>query len=204
MLTVANRIIVHHHGRSTILGHGQKQVCFITTTSLWCGQVVFSEDGDDDGRPTALSMGSIDINNEGTIVTCHSGESLSQAKLQNSNVQDLGPNNFLSPGLIDVHTHISALGRDWDGYTSATKAAAAGGITTVLGKPLNSIPAMTTLQAVELEREEAKSSELFVNVGLWGGVLPGQNSGELQRLLAFSFIFGLKAFLAPLPPAAGY
>lgn len=111
----------------------------------------------------------------------------------------------LSPGLVDVHVHISALGhRNWEGYASATQAASAGGITTVVGMPLNSVPATTTPEAVQWERDAAEADDLYSNVALWGGVVPGNcNETDLNRLLK-SGVAGLKAFLSPLPPAAGF
>jgi allantoinase len=105
--------------------------------------------------------------------------------------------------MIDVHAHISALGRNWEGYETATKAAAAGGITTLMGMPLNSVPSTTTLEAVQLEKEQAARESLYVDVGLWGGAVPG-NLLSLHALLESPYIFGLKAFLAPLPATAGY
>lgn len=164
-------------------------------------------------------MGSIDIGDDGEengkVLACHPNESLSQTRERrrrlspssNTDVSDLGLDFVLSPGLIDVHTHISALGRNWEGYTTATKAAAAGGITTIMGMPLNSIPSTTTLEAVELEKGQASThSEMFVDVGLWGGVVPEnlESVDILKSLIDSPYIFGLKAFLAPLPPAAGY
>jgi allantoinase len=112
----------------------------------------------------------------------------------------------LSPGLIDVHTHISSLGRDWEGYTTATQAAAAGGVTTVIGMPLNSLPPTCSVAEVEQELEEARASELFVDVGLWGGVLPetADLTEQLSDLLGHPNVLGLKAFLSPLPAGAGY
>jgi len=111
----------------------------------------------------------------------------------------------LSPGLMDVHVHISALGgNDWEGYASATRAASAGGITTIVGMPLNSVPATTTPETVQWERDAAKAVDLYANVALWGGVVPGNcNETDLNRLLE-SGVAGLKAFLSPLPPAAGF
>ena len=112
------------------------------------------------------------------------------------------------PGLIDVHTHISELGRDWEGYRSATRAAAAGGITTLMGMPLNSIPATTSVESLELEVDAACGTSLMADVGLWGGAVP-ENTTSDEGLVQLSSLldagcFGLKAFLAPLPPSAGY
>jgi allantoinase len=177
-----------------------------TKTTLWCGNVVFGETNEASSTSSKprLQQGSIDIEN-GTIVGCHPGEEWSEAQARNPNgTQNLGSTRtVLAPGMIDVHTHISALGRNWEGYETATKAASAGGITTLMGMPLNSIPSTTTLEAVDLEREQAAKEPLFVDVGLWGGVVP-ENLHQIQELLKSPYIFGLKAFLAPLPPAAGY
>ena len=112
------------------------------------------------------------------------------------------------PGLIDVHTHISELGRDWEGYHSATRAAAAGGITTLMGMPLNSIPATTSVESLALEIDAACRTSLMADVGIWGGAVP-ENTTSDEGILQLSSLldagcFGLKAFLAPLPASAGY
>ena len=117
-------------------------------------------------------------------------------------------NLCLSPGLIDVHTHISSLGRNWEGYSTATEAAAAGGITTIIGMPLNSLPPTVSIDEVEQELEcaNSESTDLHVDVGLWGGVLP-ETAGQKQQLsglLSHPNVLGLKVFLSPLPKGAGY
>ena len=117
-------------------------------------------------------------------------------------------NLCLSPGLIDVHTHISALGRNWEGYSTATAAAAAGGITTIIGMPLNSIPPTVSIDEVEQELEcaNSESTDLHVDVGLWGGVLPetASQKQQISDLLSHPNVLGLKVFLSPLPAGAGY
>jgi allantoinase len=164
-----------------------------------------------------VTPGSIDVRN-GSIVACRPHESHRQAtqRVGHDNVIDLGESYCLMPGLVDVHTHISAVGRTWEGYDSATQAAAAGGVTTLLNMPLNSMPPVTTLAAVAAERDAAAQADLCVDVGLWGGVLPSSLSSSLEpqpsadnedplgALVACDSIFGIKAFLAPLPPTAGY
>jgi len=186
----------------------QQSSRWLSTTTLWCEQIVFGQSHPRSSEHN-VQRGSIDIDrNTGTITACHPGEDWSQAQARNPNgSQHLGSGKaagtVLSPGWIDVHTHISALGRNWEGYETATMAAAAGGITTLMGMPLNSIPSTTTLEAVEMEREQAAKERLFVDVGLWGGVVPG-NLHQIHELLESPCVFGLKAFLAPLPPAAGY
>jgi allantoinase len=97
------------------------------------------------------------------------------------------------PGLVDTHVHINEPGRtDWEGFATATRAAAAGGITTLIEMPLNSIPATTTVAAYQ-EKLEATSGKLHVDTGFWGGVVPG-NVSELRGLWEAG-VFGFKCFL---------
>lgn len=99
------------------------------------------------------------------------------------------------PGLVDSHVHINQPGRtEWEGFTSATEAAAAGGITTLVDMPLNSIPPTTTVAALE-EKLASALGNCRVDVGFLGGVVPG-NSDELARLHATGVV-GFKCFLAP-------
>ena len=99
------------------------------------------------------------------------------------------------PGLVDTHVHINDPGRaDWEGFDTATHAAAAGGITTLVDMPLNSIPATTTVAALEAKRRAA-AGRCHVDVGFWGGVVPG-NAAELEPL-ARAGVLGFKCFLSP-------
>jgi allantoinase len=99
------------------------------------------------------------------------------------------------PGLVDTHVHINEPGRtDWEGFETATRAAAAGGVTTLIDMPLNSIPATTTAAALETKQTAARK-KCWVNVGFWGGVVPG-NTSEL-RALHQAGAFGFKCFLVP-------
>ncbi|TFC03948.1 allantoinase AllB [Cryobacterium adonitolivorans] len=101
----------------------------------------------------------------------------------------------LQPGIIDTHVHVNEPGRtDWEGFGSATRAAAAGGVTTIIDMPLNSIPPTTTVPALELKRAAA-APQATVNVGFWGGAIPG-NLGSLEPLHDAG-VFGFKAFLSP-------
>src|ERR1022692_250820 len=85
------------------------------------------------------------------------------------------------PGLVDAHVHINEPGRThWEGFETATRAAAAGGVTTLIEMPLNSIPATTTAAAYE-QKIAAAQGKLHVNTGFWGGVVPG-NTSELEPL----------------------
>jgi allantoinase len=97
------------------------------------------------------------------------------------------------PGLVDTHVHINEPGRtDWEGFSTATRAAAAGGITTLIEMPLNSIPATTSTVAFQ-DKILASSGKLFVDTGFWGGLVPG-NTSELRGLWDAG-CFGFKCFL---------
>ena len=101
----------------------------------------------------------------------------------------------LLPGLVDTHVHVNEPGRtDWEGFATATRAAAAGGITTIVDMPLNSIPATTTAAALR-EKVRAMAGKVHVDAGLWGGAVPG-NTGELEGL-AEAGALGFKCFLSP-------
>ena len=85
------------------------------------------------------------------------------------------------PGLVDTHVHINEPGRaDWEGFEHATRAAAAGGVTTLVDMPLNSIPPTTTVEALEAKRAR-RAGDAHVDVAFWGGVVPG-NAGDLEPL----------------------
>jgi allantoinase len=102
---------------------------------------------------------------------------------------------MLLPGLVDTHVHINDPGRaEWEGFEHATKSAAAGGVTTLVDMPLNSIPSTTDVRALEAKREAAKG-RCHVDVGFWGGVVPG-NVDSLEAL-ARAGVLGFKCFLCP-------
>jgi allantoinase len=99
------------------------------------------------------------------------------------------------PGLVDTHVHINDPGRaDWEGFEHATRAAAAGGVTTLVDMPLNSIPPTTTVNGLKQKRAAARG-RCYVDVGFWGGVVPG-NAGDLAPL-ARAGVLGFKCFLCP-------
>jgi allantoinase len=105
----------------------------------------------------------------------------------------LADGEVLLPGLVDTHVHINEPGRtEWEGFDTGTRAAAAGGVTTVIDMPLNSIPATTTVDALAVKRDCA-SAQAHVDVGFWGGAVPG-NAHELEALHAAG-VFGFKCFL---------
>ncbi|MEO5783318.1 MAG: allantoinase AllB [Ginsengibacter sp.] len=97
------------------------------------------------------------------------------------------------PGVIDPHVHINEPGRtEWEGFNTATKAALAGGITTLVDMPLNSSPVTTTANAFDKKLAAAKD-QLHTNCGFWGGVIPG-NENEIEPLIEKG-VLGFKAFL---------
>ena len=103
--------------------------------------------------------------------------------------------SVLMPGLVDSHVHVNEPGRAaWEGFETATRAAAAGGVTTIIDMPLNSVPPTTTLAGLS-EKRSAAAGKCWVDVGFWGGVVPG-NESELGALHAAG-VAGFKCFLVP-------
>ncbi|MEO9324280.1 allantoinase AllB [Nocardioides sp. C4-1] len=99
------------------------------------------------------------------------------------------------PGVVDTHVHVNEPGRThWEGFATATRAAALGGVTTIVDMPLNSIPPTTTVAGLEAKRA-ATTGQLAVDVGLWGGAVPG-NLADLEPLWEHG-VFGFKCFLSP-------
>jgi allantoinase len=106
---------------------------------------------------------------------------------------EAGEGSVIMPGLVDTHVHVNEPGRtDWEGFATATRAAAAGGVTTIVDMPLNSIPATTTLAGLNAKLEAA-GGKCSVDVAFWGGVVPG-NTGELAKLWDAGVV-GFKCFL---------
>jgi len=106
---------------------------------------------------------------------------------------DLADDEVLLPGLVDTHVHVNEPGRtEWEGFDTATAAAAAGGVTTILDMPLNSIPPTTTLAALE-EKRAIAAPQARVDVGFWGGAIP-DNLADLAPLHEAG-VFGFKCFL---------
>jgi allantoinase len=107
-------------------------------------------------------------------------------------VHDAG-DSVVMAGLVDTHVHVNEPGRaEWEGFETATRAAAAGGVTTLLDMPLNSIPATTTVDALERKRAVARG-RCYVDVGFIGGVVPG-NAADLAPL-AQAGVLAFKCFL---------
>src|SRR5438552_5062080 len=101
--------------------------------------------------------------------------------------------SVVMPCNIDAHVHVNEPGRtEWEGYATATRAAAAGGVTTIVDMPLNSIPPTTTVAGFE-EKLAAAEGKCTVDVGFWGGAVPG-NTAELAPLIEGG-VRGFKCFL---------
>jgi allantoinase len=101
--------------------------------------------------------------------------------------------DVLLPGLVDTHVHVNEPGRTaWEGFATATRAAAAGGITTIVDMPLNSIPSTTTVAALDDKRDAARG-QCAIDVAFWGGVVPG-NAAQLPALVKRG-VRGFKCFL---------
>ncbi|MEJ2856282.1 MULTISPECIES: allantoinase AllB [unclassified Saccharothrix] len=114
-------------------------------------------------------------------------------ELSGDRVVELGDDEVLLPGLVDTHVHVNDPGRsEWEGFPTATRAAAAGGVTTVVDMPLNSLPPTTSVDALEVKRKAADGN-VHVDVGFWGGIVPG-NRADL-RPLHDAGVFGFKCFL---------
>jgi allantoinase len=129
------------------------------------------------------------------------------ADLRGHTELELADDEVLLAGVVDSHVHVNDPGRtEWEGFTSATRAAAAGGVTTIIDMPLNSIPPTVDVPALELKRDTARD-QAWVDVGFWGGAVPG-NLTELRGLFEHG-VFGFKCFLLhsgvdefpPLTPA---
>ena len=115
------------------------------------------------------------------------------AELDAEEVVELGDDEVLIPGLVDTHVHVNEPGRtEWEGFATATRAAAAGGVTTIVDMPLNSIPPTVDVEALAVKRRVA-ADQAYVDVGFWGGAVPG-NVPDL-RGLHDAGVFGFKCFL---------
>ncbi len=107
-------------------------------------------------------------------------------------VKDAG-DAVVMPGVVDTHVHVNEPGRtEWEGFASATRAAAAGGVTTLVDMPLNSIPPTTTVANL-MTKAAAMEGRIAVDVGLWGGAIPG-NAGDLRAMLGAGAL-GFKCFM---------
>ena len=110
-----------------------------------------------------------------------------------SEIVEAQDNSLVMAGLVDTHVHINEPGRtNWEGFATATRAAAAGGVTTLVDMPLNSIPPTTTVNGLK-EKLAAARSQCYVDTAFWAGVVPG-NTVELESLVRAGVV-GFKCFL---------
>ena len=138
--------------------------------------------------PDGEGSGSVGVR-DGKIVAVGPLESAFDA----ARVVELAADEVLLPGLVDTHVHINDPGRaEWEGFETATRAAAEGGITTLLDMPLNSLPPTTDVDALEFKRKAA-GNRVHVDVGFWGGAVD-DNLAELRGLHEAG-VFGFKCFL---------
>lgn len=142
--------------------------------------------GERDEPEQALAIG---VSN-GRIEALHPVDTPATART----VLELGSDVVVLPGLVDSHVHVCEPGHtDWEGFATATRAAAAGGVTTLADMPIDSVPATVTAQALAIKRSAA-GGQCHVDVGFWGGVVPG-NLDSLEPLHEAG-VLGFKCFLA--------
>jgi len=143
-----------------------------------------------DGRIAEISDGALESDLDSDLDSAPDGKVV--APLDGPLVT-LAEDEVLLPGIVDTHVHVNEPGRtEWEGFASATRAAVAGGVTTIIDMPLNSIPATTTVAALAIKRAVA---HVQIDTGFWGGAVP-ENLGSLAPLHEAG-VFGFKAFLTP-------
>ncbi|KAL0353097.1 UNVERIFIED_CONTAM: Allantoinase [Sesamum angustifolium] len=145
--------------------------------------------------PSAVISGAVEVKG-GKIKSIVEGDDW-RANTWTKQVIDYGE-AVIMPGLIDVHAHLDDPGRtEWEGFPSGTRAAAAGGITTLIDMPLNNFPSTVSEETLKLKTKAAQG-RIFVDVGFWGGLVPENafNATSLERLLEAGAL-GLKSFMCP-------
>lgn len=145
--------------------------------------------------PQGVISGAVEIKGEKIISLVKEADWFGHAKTEK--VVDFG-DTVVMPGLIDVHVHLDDPGRaEWEGFPSGTRAASAGGITTLVDMPLNSDPSTVSVETLNLKIKAAENN-IFVDVGFWGGLVPENafNATALDHLLQAG-VLGLKSFMCP-------
>ncbi|XP_050345529.1 allantoinase-like isoform X2 [Nymphalis io] len=138
--------------------------------------------------------GGVLVDEDGIISGIYTRETLKGLKFDGETVQVIDGGEWaLMAGVVDSHVHVNEPGRtSWEGYVTATRAAAAGGITTLVDMPLNSFPPTTTLENLKIKASTARE-EVYIDVAFWGGIIPG-NEMELQNMIEAGVI-GFKGYL---------
>ncbi|KAH9612069.1 hypothetical protein KSS87_000145 [Heliosperma pusillum] len=145
--------------------------------------------------PNGIISGAVEIK-DGKVISIVKEEQWRGITKQDQ-IVDFGE-AVVMPGLVDVHAHLDDPGRDeWEGFPSGTRAAAAGGITTLIDMPLNSEPSTVSVETLNLKIKAAKN-RIFVDVGFWGGLVPENafNATALENFLRAG-VLGLKSFMCP-------
>ncbi|KAK1368657.1 Allantoinase [Heracleum sosnowskyi] len=145
--------------------------------------------------PQGIISGAVEVN--GGLIKSLIKEEYWQGRVRTEQVIDYGE-AVVMPGLVDVHAHLDDPGRtEWEGFPSGTRAAAAGGVTTLVDMPLNSFPSTVSEETLKLKIEAAEGN-IFVDVGFWGGLVPENafNTSALKGLLNAG-VLGLKSFMCP-------
>ena len=133
-------------------------------------------------------------------------EAADASAMRRQNLLAVPDTSFVMPGVVDTHVHVNEPGRThWEGFATATRAAALGGVTTLVDMPLNSLPPTTSVEALRT-KQVAAAGQLAVDVGFWGGAVPG-NLAALRPLWEAG-VMGFKCFLSPsgveeFPPLDG-
>jgi allantoinase len=159
--------------------------------------------------PTAVTVPGVSLVIRGRRVVLPDGERAAAVAIGNGRIAAVLPagapvpgaaeivlsdDEVLLPGLVDTHVHVNEPGRTgWEGFTTATRAASAGGVTTIVDMPLNSDPPTIDPAALDVKRAAARAAGCYVDVGFWGGAVP-TNVGRLSELLDAGAL-GVKCFL---------
>jgi len=159
--------------------------------------------------PTAVTVPGVSLVIRGRRVVLPDGERAAAVAIGNGRIAAVLPagapvpgaaeivlsdDEVLLPGLVDTHVHVNEPGRTgWEGFTTATRAASAGGVTTIVDMPLNSDPPTIDPAALDAKRAAARAAGCYVDVGFWGGAVP-TNVGRLSELLDAGAL-GVKCFL---------
>ncbi len=139
--------------------------------------------------PRGLGPASVHID-DGRIAKVSSFDDVPQ---EGCEIVEAADDSIVMPGLVDTHVHVNEPGRtDWEGFETATRAAAAGGVTTIIEMPLNSIPPTTSVEGLRA-KVSAAEGKCAVDVGFWGGLVPG-NLSQLRPMFDAGVV-GFKCFL---------